>query len=154
MAAQRIHVQRATTGSIAEFGAVLAVVIPLVFLLLFVCYECAYAYMIKGNIDNAAKNAARAMAIAYGQNPDVATNTSLQQNVYSGIRIPNFVNDNRQFDPPQFSPSGGEPTNVTVTLTYRGGQYGLPPFPNPDPLNLSANFKIDATYTYQLEGEY
>lgn len=143
---------RNCTGSIVEFGGVLVLIVPLVMLLLFATYEFAYAFLIKSNIDNAAKNAARAMAIQYGQDSSLLTDSAAQQAVYSSIRIPNFVHANQQFSNPVFKPAA-DPTSVTVSVTYTGGQNGLPQFPNPDLLKLGANFKIDGTYTYRLESQ-
>lgn len=144
---------RTSSGNISEFAAVLVIVVPLVLALLFAGYEFAYGYMIKSNLDNAAKNAARAMAIAYGKDSTIATNHSKQQAVYDSIRVPNFVNANQQFSDPDFKPAGGSPKNVTITVTYLPGQYNLPQYPSPDVLNLSPTLRISGTYTYRLEDE-
>lgn len=144
---------RTSSGNISEFSAVLVIVIPLAIVLLFAGYEFAYGYLIKSNLDNAAKNAARAMAIAYGQDNSIASDRSKQQSVYSSIRLPNFVNDNQQFGEPDFKPAGNNPKNVTVTVTYLPGQFNLPKFPSPDVLNLSPTLRISGTCTYRLEDE-
>jgi hypothetical protein len=144
---------RNASGNISEFGAVLVIVVPLVIGLLFAGYEFAYGYMIKSNLDNAAKNAARAMAIAYGQDQTIASNQAKQQAVYTSVRVPNFVNANQQFSDPDFKPSGGSPKSVTVTVSYLPGQFNLPKFPSPDVLNLSPTLRISGTYTYRLEDE-
>jgi Flp pilus assembly protein TadG len=144
---------RTSTGNISEFAAVLMIVVPLALTLLFVGYEFAYGYMIKSNLDNAAKNAARAMAIAYGQDSSIAANQSKQQAVYTPIRVANFVNSNQQFTDPDFKPAGANPKSVTVTVSYLPGQYGLPMYPYPDPLNMAPTLRISGTYTYRLEDE-
>jgi Flp pilus assembly protein TadG len=144
---------RTTSGNLSEFAAVLLIVLPLAITLLFAGYEFAYGYMIKSNLDNAAKNAARAMAIAYGQDATIAADHSKQQAVYTPIRVANFVNANEQFTDPDFKPAGGNPKSVTVTVTYLPGQYNLPKYPSPDPLNLAPTLRIAGTYTYRLEDE-
>jgi len=145
-----ILADRTNRGNISEFGAVLVLVVPLVLILIFAGYEFAYGFLIKSNIDNAAKNASRALAIEYGQDPTVATNSTKQQAIFDKIRIPNFVNDNQQFAVVKFEPVA-DPESVSVTVKYLGGQYNLPKFPNPDPLQIGANFVIEGTSTYRVE---
>lgn len=137
--------------AIAEAAASLSLLIPLVMLILFVTVETTYAYLIQSSLAQGARRAARNLAIAYGQNPAVASDRSLQDAmVIQYIRIPNFINDNEQFDDPVFN-TAMVPHTVSVTVHYRSGQYGLPVFPEPDPLNIANKIVITAESTYRLE---
>ena|SRR5262249_8069635 len=137
--------------SIAEAAAALALLLPLLFLVIFVVLEASYAYLIKNSLAQAAREAARDLAVQYGQDPSIAGSRTVQNTqVFDKIRINKIVADSTQFDDPVFA-TGIEPSTVTVTVHYRSGQFGLPVFPNPDPLKLGANFPIDATSTYRLE---
>jgi len=137
--------------SIAEAAAALALLLPLIFTIIFVILEASYAYTIKNSLAEAARAAARDLAMAYGQNPGIATDRSLQNTqVFDTIRITNMVNDSSQFDDPVFQ-TAQDPMTVAVTVRYLSGQFNLPPFPNPDPLNLGSNFQITASSTYRLE---
>ncbi len=129
----------------------MVLLIPLVFLVLFVALEASKAYFIKESLAQGARQAARDLAVAYGQNSQIEYNPSMQDSmVFDNIRLAGVIASSEQFDAPVFN-SGGSPPTVTVTVHYRGGQYGLPTFPNPDPLNLGSNFALDATSTYRLE---
>ena len=143
--------RKARAVSIAEAAAVTSLLLPLLILVLFVVVEATQAYLIKNSLAEAARQAARDLSVEYGQDPAVAGSRSLQDTlVFDKIRIKNVVNDSQQFNNPVFDTSADPPT-VKVTVEYKGGQYGLPSFPNPDPLQLGKNFKIDATSTYRLE---
>lgn len=137
--------------TIAEAGASMALLLPLVIMLVFVVLEASYAYLIKTSMSQAAREAARDLAIAYGQNPAIASDRSLQDSlVFNNIRIPKMVASSQQFEDPVFDTAGNPPT-VSVRVRYMGGQFGLPQFPNPDPLNLGSGLVIDGTNTYRLE---
>jgi len=118
-------------------------------MIIMVAVEAGYGYIIKINMDGAARRAARDLAIAYGQDPSIAQDSSKVNTVLSMIRIANMVVDNAQFGEPVFQTDN--PPTATVTVTYASGQYGLAPFPNPDPLNLGPTFTISSTATYHLE---
>jgi Flp pilus assembly protein TadG len=135
--------------SIAETAASLVLLIPILFLVLFVIIECSKAYYIKDALAQGARQAARDMAIAYGQNKQIQYNRPMQDTVYDNVRIPSVINSSAQFDDAQFS-SSASPT-VTVTVRYTSGQNGLPKFPDPDPLKLGASFKLQASSTYRVE---
>lgn len=143
---------RKNTGvAIAETAASMSLLIPLIVMIAFVAVETTEAYMIQSALSQAARRAARNLAIAYGQDPTIAASRSEQDAVvFQNIRIPNFVNSNAQFDDPQWNTSL-QPYTTTVTVHYLSGQYGLPVFPQPDPLNLGNNLVITATSTYRLE---
>jgi Flp pilus assembly protein TadG len=137
--------------TLVEFGAAASLYLPLLFAVIFVIMEASAAYIIKTNIDQAAKQAGRSMAHAYGMDPTIATDSTKQQAIYTAVRIPNYVADNNQFTNPVFDFSTN-PATVTVTCTYpNSGAFGLPPFPNPDPLRLGPTFIINSSATYSLE---
>lgn len=143
--------RRACGGAIVEGAAALTVLLPVVILLVLAAMEISYAYVLKGSLTEAAREAARSLSIAYGQDPTIATNRSLQDSkVLTKIRIANVVNNEGQFDNPVFDTAADPPT-VTVTVRYLSQQFGLPPFPNPDPLNLGSNFQLTGVSTYRLQ---
>ncbi|MBI4533791.1 MAG: hypothetical protein HY711_07565 [Candidatus Melainabacteria bacterium] len=137
--------------AIAETGASLTILLPLALLIAFMILETSYAYLIKSCLSQAACMAARDLSIAYGENQSVATSRSLQDAmVFDSIRISKIIAASPQFDNPTFA-TGANPPTVSVTVRYLSGQYGLPTFPNPDPLMLGTSFVITATSTYRLE---
>jgi Flp pilus assembly protein TadG len=134
-----------------ETAASLVVMLPLLVMIMFVVLEASHAYLIKESLAQGAREAARALAIAYGQNSQIANNRPLEDaQVLSGITIPNIINASAQFSDPVWTTTGSLP-EVMVTVTYTSNQNGLPPFPNPDPLHLGSNFTLNATSTYRLE---
>jgi Flp pilus assembly protein TadG len=149
----RKHYSRKTTGSsIAEAGAALGLLLPLAFTLMFAVFEGSYAYLIKDSLSQASRQAARDLSIAYGQNGGAIANSRTLQNtlVFDRIRIRNMIASSQQFDNPVWQ-TALEPYSVTVTCRYTGGSYGLPTFPNPDPLRLGRNITLTSTSTYRLE---
>lgn len=141
--------------SIAEFGAACALGIPLIITILYVTLEASYYFSIRANIDLAARNAARALAIKAGSDASYKTdNNKCRTDVYDKIRIPGFVADSSQFVDPDWGP--GSPQTVTVTCRYVPGAGSaplgpLPRFPNPDPLNLGNTFRVQSTATFSIE---
>ncbi len=151
MATARRRTRQEGGVSIAESAAAMCLLIPLIFTLIYAVTEISYAYLLKTSLAQGARQAARDLAIAYGQNPAVASSRSLQDAmVFQNIRINNIINSNMQFDNPVFN-TGISPHTVFVNVRYLGSQYGLPPFPNPDVLNLGNKFVITADSTYRLE---
>lgn len=145
------RLRKSKGAGIAETAAALVLLIPLVFLVLYVVLEASKAYFIKEGLSQGARQAARDLAIAYGHTGSIENSRLTQDNmVLSNIKINGVINDPQQFDDPVFNSSASPPT-VTVTVRYTGGQYGLPTFPHPDPLNLGGNFNLSATSTYRLE---
>lgn len=137
--------------AIAEAAASMVIMIPLMVLLMFVTLEVSYACFVVSNLSQAAREGARALSIGYGGNPDISGDRGLQDSlVFDHIRIANIINDSAQFDNPVFQ-TGAVPHTVTVTVHYKSGQYGLPIFPYPDPLNLGQQFPLQAQHTYRLE---
>jgi len=126
------------------------VLIPVLFMVLFVIIECSKAYYLKEALAQGARQAARDMAIAYGQNKQYDGNRAMQDLVYANVKMPQVINDVQQFDDAQFDTSSLTP-KVTVTVHYTSGQYGLPKFPDPDPLGLASHFALQASSTYRVE---
>lgn len=146
-------------SALVEFAAAIAVLIPLVFLTIFACYEVTLAFMIYNALNQAAHSAAMVISREYGSDPTVATDTSKQTALLSHITFSNMVVSPNQFTvsfPP--SPDTTSWTDLTtagrmilVTCTYTGGKNGLAPFPYPDPLNLGQSFTLQASAVAYLE---
>jgi len=144
---------RKSGASLVEFAAALTLGLPLVIGILYVVLEASVYFAIRTNIDIAARNAARALAIEYGKDPTIAAAPGgpKVQAVLTKIRIPGFVVNNLQFNTPTFDVAI-PPASVTVVCQYpSGGAYGLPRFPNPDPLKLGSNFKVISSATFATE---
>lgn len=136
---------------LVESAAAMAVLIPLFMLILYVSSEISQAYMIKTAMTAAAHRAARNLAIAYWQNSSIANSRAAQESlVLDQIRIGSMIVDSQQFSDVTYE-LNATPPSVSVTVTYTGGQYGLAPFPNPDPLHLAQHFQISSTETHALE---
>lgn len=136
---------------LVETAAAMAVLIPLFMLILYVSSEISQAYMIKTAMTAAAHRAARNLSIAYWQNSTISNNRAAQESlVLDQIRIGTMVVDSHQFSDVTYE-LNATPPSVSVTVTYTGGQYGLAPFPNPDPLHLGSHFQISSTETHALE---
>ena len=137
--------------AITEFAAVLSILLPLLLLILYVGFQASLAWTIRTNLDIAARKAARNMAVEYGNSAALTTDTTAQQAIYTNVRIPNFVNDNAQFEAPIFNTSV-QPGTVTIKVNYPGdGSHGLPRFPNPDVMHLGSSFTLSSTNTATLE---
>lgn len=143
--------KRKRGASLVEFAVALSLFLPLLISIIYVVLEASFMYTIKANLDVASRKAARELAIMYGTNKTNAQQPKASNPVYTNTRIPNFVVDNNQFDDPTFS-TAVAPGTVTVIVHYpTTGAYGLPPFPNPDPLNIGGNFDLTSTSTFSLE---
>lgn len=136
---------------LAEMTASIALMVPLVFVLIFVTMEISTAYFLRTTMAEGARTAARNLAIAYGQDPTITESRSQQNSqVFDNIRIKSVINASEQFDDPVFN-TAVTPHTVAVTVRYLSDKYGLPQFPHPDPLHLGAKFQIVANATYRLE---
>lgn len=136
---------------IAETGAAMAVLLPVVVTITFVILEVSYAYTIKNCLSEGARQAARTLSIAYGKDKSIADDRSKQDSLaFDKVRLNNMISDSRQFDDATFD-TAADPPVVTVRVRYASGSYGLPTFPNPDPLNLGPSFVIASTSTYRLQ---
>ncbi len=146
------HQSRSANGStIAETAAAMGILIPLIFAILFVVAEVSQAYLIKESLSQSAREAARQMAICYGQDQQIKTNRKLQERyVFDQIRIANIVNSSQQFANPVWDVTGSPPT-VSVTVSYTSGKNGLPVFPAPDPLSFGSKFNLVASSVYRIE---
>ncbi len=144
-------IRSASGASIIEFGAALAVLLPLVICLLLVAAEVTQAYFINAVLAQGAESAARELAIQYANDSSVATSQALQESlVYDTIRNSGVINASEQFDPATFT-LDTDPKTVSVTVHYRSGQYGLGEFPYLDPLNIGSHFPLQATATYRVD---
>jgi len=136
---------------LAEAAAALSVIVPVMVLIIFVTLEVSRAYFLSEILAQTARQGARNLAIAYGQQPGLANSRTLQNTmVFDNIRIHNVVNDSAQFDDPVFD-TASDPATVKVNVRYLSNQYGLPSFPSPDPLKLGSRFVLSAESTYRLE---
>ncbi|MGD9682768.1 MAG: hypothetical protein AB7W16_16380 [Candidatus Obscuribacterales bacterium] len=137
---------------IAEFAAALMLLFPLMFLICYVAVEAMQLCMIKSVLNHTAAVASRRLAVAYADDPEAAV--SNPDACFSEIRFNNVVVDNRQFDVPAGTAGWdiySNPPTVTVEVTFQGGLYGLPPFPNPDPLGLGLNLTVRSSAKANLE---
>src|SRR5271168_809739 len=101
--------------AIVESAAAICVVLPLIFLVIFSVLEISYAYMLRSSLDSAARNAARDLAVDYGQDPTIATSRTQQDSlVFDSIRMTNVIANSAQFDNPVFDTTDSPPT-VSVT---------------------------------------
>lgn len=136
---------------LAESAASISLVLPILIVALFVALEASYAYLIKYNLSEAAREAARDLAICYGMDPTIAASRASQEfNVFDKIRITNMVNDSAQFWDPTFN-TATSPQTVSVVVEYTSGQHGLPRFPNPDPLHIASRMRIVGTSSFRLQ---
>ena len=142
--------RRQSGGSLAESAASVSLLFPLAIVIIFVVAEASHFFIIKNGLDAGARQAARELAVVYGENQSIAYDRAIQDTeVFDNIRITNVINSSLQFDDPVFNEASDPPT-VSVVVRYAGGSYGLPTFPNPDPLNLGTGFTINSTSTYRL----
>lgn len=149
--ARKFKTLRQRGAAIAETAAAMCLFLPLVLVILFVALEVSYAYVLKSTLSEAAREAARDLAIAYGlYGPAVKSSTAENQYAFDKIRIANIVNASEQFTA-DWSNETSDPPTVQVTCRYLSGKNGLPVFPNPDPLNLGANYIINGIATYRLQ---
>jgi hypothetical protein len=142
----RSHSGQATLEMVASLVWLLPIMVTVVWAIM----EASQAYYITNFLSVGANQAARGLALAYGQNPAVATNPSMQSSVFDNIRISNIINSSSQFEAPVFN-TLVTPSTVSITANYLGGQYGLPTFPTFDPFNLGSAFQLKASSTYALE---
>lgn len=137
-------------AAIAETAASMVLLIPILFIILFAVAQGAQAYAINSVLNQAARQAAREIALKYLDDPGMATRDSQVENVYDNIRTAGILVDSGQFDTAEIE-GNSDPITCTVTVHYKGGQYGLQPFPQFDVLNLSDTFHLSATSTFKTE---
>lgn len=142
---------RGRGAAIVESAAALAMLLPVLIMIMFAILEVSYAYLIKNCMAEGAREAARNLAIAYGQDHTVANDRTKQESrSFDKVRISSMIASSAQFDNPVFQATADPPV-VTVTVRYTSGLNGLPTFPHPDPLNLGSTFQISHTATYRLQ---
>lgn len=148
----RKYLKRNSGFAIAELAAALMLMLPLTIAVCFVAAEAMQFCMIKSVLNRGAAVAARRLAIAYGTNAAAAI--ADPQSSFSNCRVANIIVDDRQFNVPPGTAGWNlysKPPTVTVEVTFASGQYGLPTFPNPDPLGLGRNFSITSSAKANLE---
>ena len=146
------HRRSASGFAIPELAAALMLLLPLTIAVCFVAAEAMQFCMIKSVLNRGAAVAARRLAIAYGTNAAAAI--ADPEDSFSTCRVANIIVDNRQFDVPPGTAGWNlysKPPTVTVEVTFASGKYGLPTFPNPDPLGLGGNFSITSSAKANLE---
>jgi hypothetical protein len=141
---------RAKGAVIAETAASMLILVPVLFLILFAVAQGAQAYAINSVLNQAARQAAREIALKYLDDPGMSNRDSQDQYVYDNIRTAGILVDSGQFDTAEIEGTG-DPITCTVTVHYKGGEYGLPPFPQFDVLNLGDAFHLSATSTFKTE---
>lgn len=138
-------------SSLAEVGAALAIIFPLLLVMLFGFIEATKLFMIKNGLAACARQAARSMSIAYADDPTIEYDRAMQDTqVFDNIRMDNIVNDSDQFDDAVFD-TVSDPGSVTVTVKYLSNQYGLPTFPDHDFLGLGDSIELSNSSTYSLD---
>lgn len=143
---------RKAGASIAEFAAAMILLLPVIITVCFVAAEAAQVYMIKSGLNYCATVAARRLSIAYGLNPTGTVGN--EDAVFDTVRHTGIVISSQQFDVPPGSAgwnTAGQPPTVSVEVRFQGGQYGLPAFPNPDPLGLGQGMVLQSVATARLE---
>jgi Flp pilus assembly protein TadG len=144
--------RRAQRGAtLSETAASLSLAIPILLTILFAAVEVCQALTIKESLAQAAREAARNLAIAYAEDPAVAGSRALQDAlVFDNVRISSVVNDSRQFGDPVFD-SKSDPPCVRVQVAYQSGKYGLPVFPAVDPLKIAGKLTLESRSVYRVE---
>jgi hypothetical protein len=136
-------------AAMADAAAALTFALPIIIIAGFVAGEVAQAYMIHSALTQCAYRGARALAIAYGNDP-VLAQANYQTTFNNLPPFLNIVNSGQQYSVASWSLVTNPPT-VTVTCTYQSGQHGLPKFPYPDPLNIGSKLTLSAQETCRLE---
>ncbi len=144
---------RRSGTTLVETAATMTLVIPLLFLVLFTAIEASQGYGIWQALQQGARESARRLATTYAVDPGIVSNTVDQAKYgFDPVRINQIINDSSQFSATFNSGSANTtPASVTVTATYSAGQFGLPQFPQIDPLHLGRNHQLAASATYRLE---
>lgn len=136
--------------NLLEAVASTVIILPLMVTLVFAFTEISQYFMIQAALNNAARQAARELAIDYATVVGIDTSPVLQsQYVFSTIHEGKIVNS-----PNQFVATFDEtdiPNTVTVRVNYTSGSNGCPVFPNPDPIHLGSKLQLQASAVYRLE---
>lgn len=146
------HRKRSNRGQLSEFGASLAVVLPITIYCLFVAAETAQLFMINSALKISADRAARLLSIAYMSDP--ADTMANPEKYFAQVKFLNLVQSSKQFSIPAGTAGWNTdttPPTVTVQVTFASGQNGSPVLPNPDPLLLSPKLVMNTTATTGLE---
>jgi Flp pilus assembly protein TadG len=149
---RRVSSRLCSGVAIMEFAAALMLLLPLTIVVCYVAAEAMQICMIKSVLNHGAAVAARRLSIAYASDP--ASAIANPEASFENVRINNVIIDDRQFAIPAGTAGWNlysKPPTVCVEVTFKGGLYGLPTFPNPDPLNLGANFVLKSSAKANLE---
>lgn len=144
---------RRQVGTIAEAVTALALFVPILVVVIYATIQATNAYVIAENMTQGAQTAARALSEEYMLHPSIVTDSAAQQAVFYNIRIPKMISSNSQFSIPANGwQTAVEPKTVTVIVTYipGAGSPPLPPYPNPNILNLGSTFRIAIPATFRL----
>lgn len=144
-----MRIRRNKGSAIVEFIVALVIFLPILISILLAAVEVGTAYSLYQNVDTAARQAAKDMATAYQSDPTIIIDTTKQQAVLTRIRIPNVVADNAQFSDPVWDLN--YPASVTISCRFTSGQYGLPVFPQSDPLHLAGRFNCVSASTFRIQ---
>lgn len=145
-----LHKKNKSGQLIAETAASLVLLVALGVLILFVVCSMSYAYLVRACLTETSRYAARNLAVEYGRDPLIANSRAQQEAlVFDKIRVNNIVVNSEQFTEALFDTTPGE-KSITVTIRYAANEYGLSPFPLPDPLHLRIHPMV-ARSTYRLE---
>ena len=119
--------------------------VPLTMLVLFVVMETTKAYQISRDLQIGAGLAARALATSGS-----TTTPEQQAAILQNVTVGKSVVDPSQFYEVQWHRNNVPPT-VSVAVQYKStGFKQPPPFPDPDPLQLSAQFILKEQASYRL----
>jgi Flp pilus assembly protein TadG len=128
LALSRGHSRNEKGSAIVEFGATLAWGLPVLTSILLMGVQLGLYTTANHQLATGAREAARALAIAYGQDNSIANNRTLQNTaVFDTIRKTGFINNTNQFANPVFTThvnGAVTMTTVTVTVNMTSNQYG------------------------------
>lgn len=148
---RRANRRRSSGAVIAESAASMMLLIPVLIVLLFIVMEAVQAYTINSVLAQAARQAAREIALKYLDDPAIAGSRTDQDTlVYNNIRTAGILVDSAQFEDAVVN-TASDPITCTVTVRYLGGQHGLPPFPQCDPLHFGSSIQLAASSTFKTE---
>jgi len=133
-----------------ECVASTVLILPLMVTLIYAMSEVSQFFLIQTSLNNAARQAARELAIDYVTVVGIDTSPLLQsQYVFSTITEGHIVNSPNQFV--ATFDTTDIPNTVSVSCVYTSGQNGCPVYPSPDPIGIGKKLQLSATAVYPLE---
>lgn len=109
-----------------EFGAVLILGIPLIFLLIYVAIEITHYFAIKAAMDSGSRAAARQLVVEYNKTGTQVSSINL--GTWPTLKMPNYINNSSQYTV-VWDSANNPPQYVDVQCSYDNSA-GLPPFPS------------------------